>query len=86
MSVNGGRGASNGYMINGGNTNDGVNNTAAIIPNLDSIQEFRIITSNFDAEYGNYSASQVNVVKLRTAPIRGMAPVLSFCAIPFSTQ
>jgi len=62
VSVNGGRGASNGYMINGGNTNDGVNNTAAIIPNLDSIQEFRIITSNFDAEYGNYSGGQVNVV------------------------
>ena len=38
VSVNGGRGASNGYMINGGNTNDGVNNTAAIIPNLDSIR------------------------------------------------
>ena len=62
VSVNGGRGASNGYMINGGNTNDGVENTAAIVPNLDSIQEFRIITSNFDAEYGNYSGSQVNVV------------------------
>jgi Carboxypeptidase regulatory-like domain len=62
VSVNGGRGASNGYMINGGNTNDGVENTAAIIPNLDSIQEFRIITSNFDAEYGNYSGGQVNVV------------------------
>jgi hypothetical protein len=62
VSVNGGRGASNGFMINGGNTNDGVENNAAIIPNLDSIQEFRIITSNFDAEYGNYSGSQVNVV------------------------
>jgi hypothetical protein len=62
VSVNGGRGASNGFMINGGNTNDGVENTAAIIPNLDSIQEFRIITSNFDAEYGNYSGGQVNVV------------------------
>jgi hypothetical protein len=62
VSVNGGRGASNGYMVNGGDTSDGVENTAAIIPNLDSIQEFRIITSNFDAEYGNYSGSQVNVV------------------------
>jgi hypothetical protein len=62
ISVNGGRGSSNGYMINGGNTNDGVENTAAISPNLDSIQEFRIITGNFDAEYGNYSGGQVNVV------------------------
>ena len=49
-------------MINGGDVNDGVENGAAIIPNLDSISEFRIITSNFDAEYGNFSGGQVNVV------------------------
>ncbi|HZY62864.1 MAG TPA: carboxypeptidase regulatory-like domain-containing protein [Edaphobacter sp.] len=62
MSINGGRGASNGFMVNGGNVNDGVENATAIVPNLDSISEFRIITSNFDAEYGNYSGGQVNVV------------------------
>jgi len=33
-----------------------------MIPNLDSIAQFRIITNNFDAEYGNYSGGQVNVV------------------------
>jgi hypothetical protein len=33
----------------------------AIIPNLDSIQEFRVLTSNFDAEYGNYSGGQIVV-------------------------
>ena len=49
-------------MINGGDVNDGVENGTAIVPNLDSISEFRIITNNFDAEYGNYSGSQVNVV------------------------
>ena len=27
--------------------------TAAIIPNLDSIAEFRILSDNFDAEFGN---------------------------------
>ena len=62
MSINGGREASNGFMINGGDVNDGVENGAAIIPNLDAISEFRIITSNFDAEYGNFSGGQVNVV------------------------
>ena len=35
---------------------------AAIIPNLDSIAEFRILTSNFDAEYGNYAGGRINVV------------------------
>ncbi len=62
MSVNGGREASNGYMVNGGDVNDGVENGTAIIPNLDSIAEFRIITDNFSAEYGNFSGGQVNVV------------------------
>jgi hypothetical protein len=62
QSVNGGREASNGFMINGANVNEGKNNGTAAIPNLDSIEEFRIITNNFDAEYGNYSGGQINVV------------------------
>jgi hypothetical protein len=74
QSVNGGREASNGFMVNGGNVNDGLENGAAIIPVLDSISEFRIITSNFDAEYGNYSGGQVNVVtKSGTNQIHGEA-------------
>lgn len=62
QSVNGQRETSNGFMVNGSNVEEGKNNGAAIIPNLDSIAEFRIITNNFDAEYGNYSGGQVNVV------------------------
>lgn len=62
ISVNGGREGSNGYMVNGANVNDGVENSTAIMPNLDSIGEFRIITDNFSAEYGNYSGGQINVV------------------------
>ena len=61
QSVNGQRETSNGFMVNGSNVEEGKNNGAAIIPNLDSIEEFRIITNNFDAEYGNYSGGQVNV-------------------------
>ncbi|MGB9232801.1 MAG: TonB-dependent receptor [Terriglobales bacterium] len=62
QSVNGQREAANGFMVNGSSVEEGKNNGAAIIPNLDSIEEFRIITNNFDAEYGNYSGGQVNVV------------------------
>jgi Carboxypeptidase regulatory-like domain/TonB dependent receptor len=62
QSVNGQRETSNGFMVNGSNVEEGKNNGAAIIPNLDSIAEFRIITNNFDAEYGNYSGGQINVV------------------------
>lgn len=62
QSINGQREAANGFMINGANANEGKNNGTAVIPNLDSIEEFRIITNNFDAEYGNYSGGQINVV------------------------
>lgn len=62
QSVNGQRQSANGFMVNGANVEEGKNNGAGIIPNLDSIAEFRIITNNFDAEYGNYSGGQVNVV------------------------
>ena len=62
QSVNGQRESANGFMVNGSNVEEGKTNGAAIIPNLDSISEFRIITNNFDAEYGNYSGGQINVV------------------------
>lgn len=74
QSVNGQRETSNGFMVNGANVEEGKNNGAAVIPNLDSIAEFRIITNNFDAEYGNYSGGQVNVVtKSGTNTLHGSA-------------
>jgi hypothetical protein len=39
-----------------------MNGGTAIIPDLDSISEFRVLTNNFDAEYGNYAGGIVNVV------------------------
>ncbi len=62
MSVSGGRPNSNGFMVNGGNTMEPMQNGTSVIPNLDSIAEFRILTNNFDAEYGHYSGGVVNVV------------------------
>jgi hypothetical protein len=62
QSVNGGRLGSNGFMVNGADAQEGVHGGAAILPNLDSISEFRIITNNFNAEYGNFSGGQINVV------------------------
>ena len=49
-------------LWNGSDAEEDVNSGAAIIPNLDSIAEFRILTSNFDAEYGGNSGGQINVV------------------------
>ncbi|MFZ0589853.1 MAG: carboxypeptidase-like regulatory domain-containing protein [Bryobacteraceae bacterium] len=55
FSVNVQRESANGFILNGANVEEGIAEGAAIIPNLDSIAEFRVLTSNFDAEYGNYS-------------------------------
>jgi hypothetical protein len=62
LSISGARGSSNGFMVNGGNVMEQMANGTAIIPNVDSIAEFRIITNNFDAEYGHYSGGLVNVI------------------------
>lgn len=62
LSINGGREASNAFMINGSLVEEGNSNSAGITPNLDSIAEFRILTNGFDAEYGEFSGGQVNVI------------------------
>jgi outer membrane receptor protein involved in Fe transport len=74
FSVNGQRESANGFILNGANVEEGVAEGAAIIPNLDSISEFRVLTSNFDAEYGNYSGGLVSVVtKSGTDKLHGSA-------------
>jgi Carboxypeptidase regulatory-like domain len=62
VSVNGGRGRANNYMVNGGDANDLFVNGPAIQPSPDAVQEFRVLTNTFDAEYGRNSGSVVNVV------------------------
>jgi hypothetical protein len=62
LSVNGQREFANFFSVNGSDVEEDVNAGTAIIPNLDSIAEFRILTSNFDAEYGEFSGGQISVV------------------------
>ena len=72
QSVEGGRPGANGFMVNGADAQEAVQSVAAILPNLDSIEQFRVITNNFDAEYGDFSGGQVNVVtKSGTNKIHG---------------
>lgn len=61
VSVSGQRETANGFAVNGGSVEEDFGNIAAIIPNLDSISEFRVLTGNFDAEHGNFSGGQVLV-------------------------
>ncbi len=62
FSINGQRESANGFTLNGANVEESIAEAAAIVPDLDSIAEFRILTSNFDAEHGNYSGGLVTVV------------------------
>jgi hypothetical protein len=62
ISINGQREFANAFIVNGSDAEEDVNMGTSIIPNLDSIAEFRILTNNFDAEYGEFSGGQINVV------------------------
>ena len=62
ISVNGQREFANYFSVNGSDVEEDVNAGTAIIPNLDAIDEFRIVTSNFDAEYGEFSGGQISVI------------------------
>jgi hypothetical protein len=62
ISVNGQREFANAFIVNGSDAEEDVNMGTAIVPNLDSIAEFRVLTNNFDAEYGEFSGGQINVV------------------------
>jgi hypothetical protein len=62
VSVNGGRTRANNFSVNGGDANDQFVNTPTIEPFPDAVEEFRVITNTFDAEYGRNSGSVVNVI------------------------
>jgi hypothetical protein len=61
-SINGQRESANGFTLNGVSVQETIGQQAGIIPNLDSIAEFRILTSNADAQYGSYSGGLISVV------------------------
>ena len=62
VSVSGQRETANGFYVNGSDVQERMNGGSGVVPNLDSIEEFRLLTNNFDPEYGNYNGGIVNVV------------------------
>ena len=62
VSVNGQRETANAFLVNGGDVSEGRNLGAGLVPNLDSVEEFRLITNSFDAEYGKFSGSVMNAI------------------------
>ncbi len=77
ISVNGQDPRNNNYMLDGGNNNDDVigqrAGTQARTP-IEAIQEFQVITGQYDAQYGRTSGAVVNAVtKAGTNQFKGVA-------------
>src|SRR5213080_4012527 len=73
ISINGGRPESNNYTLDGLVNTDTSLNTPAVILSQDAIQEFKVASETYSAEYG-YSANQVNIIsKSGTNQLHGSA-------------
>jgi outer membrane receptor protein involved in Fe transport len=74
FSVAGGRDDAVTYLLDGGLNNNLLDNLAVFTPNPDTIAEFRILTSNYTAEYGRNGSGIVSVVtKSGTNSLHGSA-------------
>lgn len=72
-SVNGGRGENNNWELDGGdNMDNGSNNSLNVYPSVDAIQEVRVLTSNYGAEYGRNASGTVETeLKSGTSSFHG---------------
>jgi hypothetical protein len=59
--VDGGAGSVN-YYLDGGNNMTGLRNTGNIAPNPDAVEEFRVITNSYSAEYGRFASGVINII------------------------
>ncbi|HEV3486548.1 MAG TPA: carboxypeptidase regulatory-like domain-containing protein, partial [Vicinamibacterales bacterium] len=62
FTVNGMRNQSNNFLLDGTSNNDTFNTGFVLRPPPDAIQEFKILTHSYNAEYGRNAGSVVNVV------------------------
>jgi len=62
LSIDGQKESSNGFLVNGIDVQEHMNGGTSVVANLDSIDEFRVLTNNFDPEYGNYNGGMVTVI------------------------
>ncbi|HEY6338663.1 MAG TPA: carboxypeptidase regulatory-like domain-containing protein [Candidatus Sulfotelmatobacter sp.] len=62
ISINGERAGHNLQLIDGGENLDRGGSSGSVMPSLDSVAEFRNMTSNYSAEYGLATAAQISTV------------------------
>ncbi len=72
FSVSGQRSESLSFLVNGADNNDFLGNNHVVDPNPDALGEFKILTNNYEAEYGRTSGGIVNqVIKSGTNNFHG---------------
>jgi hypothetical protein len=72
FSVSGQRSESLTFLVNGADNNDFLGNNAVVDPNPDALGEFKILTNNYEAEYGRTAGGIVNqVIKSGTNSFHG---------------
>jgi Carboxypeptidase regulatory-like domain/TonB dependent receptor len=62
FSVSGQRSESLTFLLDGGNNTDFLGNNIVVNPNPDAVEEFKILTNNYDAQYGRTSGGIVNQI------------------------
>jgi len=62
ISVNGAREQSNDFLLDGVDNNDLYINQYSVLPSVDAIQEFKVQSSDYSAEFGRSGGAQVNVI------------------------
>lgn len=63
FAVNGGRNSGNNWTVDGAdNVDRGSNLTLLSYPSVDSIEEFKVLRGQYDAEFGRSASGQINVV------------------------
>ena len=62
FSVSGTRSEENAFQIDGTSNTDSYQNRITVTPSIDSLQEFKIQTNNYSAEFGKGAGAQINVI------------------------
>lgn len=74
FSANGQRAQTNRQLLDGVDDTEGVSGSAAIVPSTDALQEYQLVTSNYDVELGQVGgAVQLLTTKSGTNEIHGSA-------------
>jgi hypothetical protein len=85
ISINGQREFANAFIVNGSNSEEDVNAGTTIVPNLDSIAEFRILrTTSTPSMASTVAARSMSSRNPERTPF--MAISSNFCATPTSTR